>query len=163
MPSTVIGSDHFSPDIAEFIRLLGKWHVRYLLVGGEAVIFHGYPRLTGDVDFYFDASAENAGRLFETLREFWDGTIPGVNEADDLLETGVIIQFGRPPNRIDLMNTIDGVEFDLAWEERVMAEMRLGTESIPLAYLGLPTLLKNKLASGRPKDLDDHENLKPEI
>ena len=161
MSSNIIASDHFSPDVAEFIRLLGKWQVRYLVVGGEAVIFHGYPRLTGDIDFYFESNSGNVEKLYEALREFWDGSIPGLERMDELLEPGIILQFGRPPNRIDLMNSIDGIAFGPAWDDRVVTRMQMGTEMVVIPYLSLPALLKNKLASGRPRDLDDHENLRP--
>jgi hypothetical protein len=70
--------DYFSDDIAEFIRLLHKFGVRYVIVGGEAVIYYGYPRLTGDVDFFYGGSKENRSALYAALLEFWDGSIPGI-------------------------------------------------------------------------------------
>src|SRR5882757_7698691 len=114
-----IGPEHFSPDIREFIRLLGTHRVRYVIVGGEAVIFHGHVRFTGDVDFFYADDAANATALFDALKGFWAGSIPGIKTPGELSEAGVIIQFGRPPNRIDLMNHIDGVDFSEAWETRL--------------------------------------------
>jgi len=155
-----IAPSHFSPDIRQFIRLLHRHGVRYLIVGGEAVIFHGHSRLTGDVDFFFDGGAENARRLFAALTEFWDGDIPGLMKAQELSEPGVVVQFGLPPNRIDLMNRIDGVRFSEAWLERLTASLVSEAGEIPLHIAGLKTLIRNKEALGRPKDLDDLQYLR---
>src|ERR1700730_18681692 len=119
MASQVITEVPYSPDVLEFIRLLGRFKVRYLIVGGEAVIFHGYPRLTGDIDFFYERKPGNVARLFEALEVFWDNDVPGVRTANELLDPGVIIQFGRPPNRIDLHSQIDGVSFGSAWNSRI--------------------------------------------
>ena len=145
----------FSPDVLDFLRLLQRGKVRCLIIGGEAVIFHGYPRLTGDIDFFYEPTARNAGRLFAALNEFWEGRIPGLCTAEELLEEGVIFQFGRPPNRIDLHNRIDGISFKEAWTSRITAEVG----AITVFYIGLGPLRRNKRASGRAKDLDDLEHL----
>ena len=150
-----IEAEHFSADIAAFIRLLDKHGVRCMLVGGEAVIFHGHVRFTGDVDFFYSADAGNAKALFQALLEFWGGDIPGIQREEELLEPAIVIQFGRPPNRIDLLNRIDGVTFDEAWSGRITAVMASHEGEVPLSILSLPELLKNKRASGRPKDLED--------
>ena len=110
-PKNSIESSHFSPDTVEFIRLFGAHQARYVVVGGEAVIYHGYPRFTGDINFFFSDAPDNVEAVFAALREFWGGTVPGIQSAQELAEPGVIVQFGRPPNRIDLLNRIDGVEF----------------------------------------------------
>ena len=157
MPPVRISSDHFSPDISDFIRLLHLHGVRYLIVGGEAVILHGHSRLTGDVDFFFRGDAENAGRLYTVLEEFWDGDVPGLEGGAELSEEGLIVQFGQPPNRIDLINSIEGVAFDDAWAGRVEAVLE-GADT-PVPYIGLTELAENKRAAGRPKDLDDLEFL----
>ncbi len=155
MPSRPIKSASFSDDILHFLRLLAQHRVRYLIVGGEAVIFHGYPRVTGDVDFFYENTAANAGRLFAALLEFWEGRIPGISSAEELREAGVIIQFGRPPNRIDLMNQIDGVSFRTAWPTRLETALESAFGRVPIRYVDLPPLLINKKATGRAKDLDD--------
>lgn len=83
-------SDYLSADIREFLRKLHAHQVRYLVVGGEAVIYHGYPRLTGDVDFFFEANAENARKLFGALQDFWGGEVPSVESAEELLVPGLL-------------------------------------------------------------------------
>lgn len=147
---------HFSPDIVEFLRALAAHDVRYLVVGGEAVIFYGHARLTGDVDFFYDDSEANAARLFDALVDFWGGAVPEVEEANELQAPGLVLQFGAPPNRIDLMNRVSGVSFISAWENRLHIELSTEDgERIPLFLIGKAELLANKKASGRPKDLDD--------
>ena len=155
MPPIRIDAAHFSPDTRVFIALLAHHAARYLIVGGEAVILHGHARLTGDVDFFFANEAGNARRLFAALHDFWDGDIPGLGEATELESDGMIIQFGAPPNRIDIMNAIDGVGFSEAWVGRVEAVMVDGDREIPIPYIGVDALVKNKRAAGRAKDLDD--------
>jgi len=155
MPPRAIKGAAFSKDTVAFLRLLAKHRVRYLIVGGEAVIFHGYPRVTGDIDFFYEDSLSNSRRLFAALHEFWDGRIPGLKSVADLREPGVITQFGRPPHRIDLMNRIDGISFATAWSSRIRVRFEADSEPIAVSYLSRRALLKNKRAAGRPKDLDD--------
>lgn len=155
MPPVRIDEGHFSPDSLAFIALLAEHEVRYLIVGGEAVILHGRTRLTGDVDFFFANEAANVSRLFAALEEFWGGDIPGLDAATDLQPDGMIIQFGLPPNRIDLINSITGVDFPEAWLGKVDAVVVSGETEIPIRYIGLEALIKNKRATGRPKDIDD--------
>jgi hypothetical protein len=111
--------------------------------------------LTGDVDFFYDREARNAQRLYAALDEFWEGSIPGLEGFEELTEPGLILQFGVPPNRVDLLNRIDAVPFGEAWEGRTLAEMRIHGESITVNYLGLEELIRNKETAARPKDLDD--------
>ncbi len=143
--------EHFSRDVREFFRLLHEHGVRYLVVGGEAVIYHGHARLTGDVDLFYEATPANSARLFAALEEFWGGEVPGVARADELREPGTIVQFGRPPNRIDLLSRIDGVDFEAAWSGRV--EERIG--EVPVFFIGLDALIENKAALDRPRDRED--------
>lgn len=155
MASSIVEGAGFSEDILSFLRLLQQERVRYLLGGGEAVIYHGYPRLTGDVDFFYEDTDGNVRRLFQALLEFWSGRIPGLKAPSELQEVGVILQFGGPPHRIDLMNRIDGVSFREAWPRRLRARLRTDAGLIGVFYVDLGSLLKNKRAAGRPKDLDD--------
>ena len=153
-------TSHFSKDIQEFIKLLATFRVRYVIVGGEAVIYHGYARLTGDVDFFYEASPENARNLHDALKEFLDGDVPGVESFEEFLETGAIIQFGAPPNRIDLINSIAGVDFQEAWDNKVKEKLTVKGRDFPVYLIGLEELIKNKKSLGRFKDLDDLRYLK---
>jgi len=159
MPPPKIKESAFSADVVEFIRLLQRFRVRCLVVGGEAVIFHGYPRLTGAIDLFYERTPTNARCLFHALEVFWDNDIPGVNASGELLEPGVIIQFGRPPNRIDLHNQISGVSFARAWDSRVTLRLPTTSGLLKLHYIGIGLLRRNKRATARPKDLDDLEHL----
>lgn len=163
MSSPIVVDAGFSSDILFFLRLLAKMGVRYLIVGGEAVIYHGYPRLTGDIDFFYENTALNSRRLFQALLEFWEGRIPGVSSAEELLEEGIILQFGRPPHRIDLMNRIDGVTFRRAWPSRIRVRLKTKSGIVPAVYIGLRPLLANKRATARPRDLDDALSLRPKL
>ena len=155
MPSEILEGSSFSPDIQEFLRLLSAHDVRAVVVGGEAVIFYGHIRVTGDIDIFYDRSPENAERLFKTLNEFWQGEIPGLESSAELEKPGVIFQFGIPPNRIDLLNEIDGVDFGTVWDGRVRVELLAEPASFEFCYIGLEELIRNKEASGRPKDHED--------
>lgn len=143
----------------DFLVLLHKHQVKYMVVGGEAVIFYGYARLTGDIDFFYERTGENVQKLFDALLEFWEGSIPDLEGVEELLEPGLILQFGVPPNRIDLINQISGVEFEDAWPSRKAVPL-VGQPPTVILYLGLDSLIQNKRASGRDKDLDDVEHLK---
>lgn len=143
---------HFSPDTWEFIQLLDRRRVAYVIVGGEAVIHYGHVRLTGDVDFFYRNDTENAKRLYEALHEFWGGDVPGFEEPYELMRAGQVVQFGRPPNRIDLMNEISGVLFEDAWRTRLTLVADDGTQ---VHMISRSMLIVNKEASARPKDLAD--------
>ncbi len=136
-------------DLREFIELLNSNDVRYLIVGGYAVAYHGYPRATGDIDIFVEASEENAAKLEKVLAGFGFGSL-GLTTRD-FLEPDTIIQLGYPPNRIDLVTSISGVTFADAWEHRICDS----AEGLQMVFVDRQTLLANKAASGRPKDLAD--------
>lgn len=158
MPQDQVDASSFSPDMYEFLVLLHEHEVKYMIVGGEAVIFYGYARLTGDIDFFYERSKENAEKLLNVLLAFWNGSVPGLSGGEELLEPGLILQFGVPPNRIDLINQISGVAFDDAWPSRRTVALT-GPSATVIHYLGLQSLIQNKKASGREKDLDDVQHL----
>lgn len=85
-------SDYFTSDILEFIRLMDQYVVAYVIIGGEAVIYYGYPRLTGDIDLFYEHSDTNANALFKALLDFWEGDIPGIHDKVELTEPSYIIQ-----------------------------------------------------------------------
>jgi predicted nucleotidyltransferase len=146
---------YFSPDTQDFIRLLAENDVRYLIVGGEAVIYYGFARLTGDVDFFYDRSEDNVKRLFDTLKSFWKGEIPGIRSYTEFMKKGAVIQFGRPPNRLDLINDISAVSFENAWTNRVIEETKIAGKKYSIYYIGLDDLIVNKRKANRYKDLED--------
>lgn len=149
----------YSEDASELLSLLYKFKVKYLIVGGEAVIHYGHARLTGDIDLFFDSSEDNTSKLYNCLNDFWSGDVPGINSAKELKREGIIIQFGVPPNRIDLMNLIDGVEFSKAWVEREPSQYEYHGEKFEIYYISLKHLIENKKFSGRHKDMEDLEYL----
>lgn len=153
-------ADYFSSDTQEFLMLLHKYEVKYLIIGGEAVIYYGYARLTGDVDFFYEISEENVQKLYQALEEFWGGNIPGIENVSELSEPGLIFLFGVPPNRIDLINNIKNVTFQQAWPARKTEFMTINKNNIPLYFIGLDDLIKNKETLDRPKDLEDLKYLK---
>ena len=99
-----------SKDFREFIELLAAASVRYLVVGGYAVAVHGYPRYTKNLAIWIEASPENADRLLEALHRFGFGALD--IHAEDFLQKDQIIQLGYPPNRIDLLTSLEGLSFD---------------------------------------------------
>jgi hypothetical protein len=107
---------HLQSDLSEFIGLLNSHKVEYVIVGGHAVAFHGHPRFTGDIDFFIRPTAENAERLLRVLDDFGFGSL-GITAAD-LTEPGKVVQLGRPPNRVDILTSISGVDFESAWISR---------------------------------------------
>jgi hypothetical protein len=114
--------------------------------------FHGIPRSPGDIDFFIRRSSENADRLVRVLQQFGFGSDI---KAEDFLKPDRIIQLGIDPYRIDIINTISGVTFEEAWEERVKGEI----DGVPASCLTLRLPKRNKLAAGRPKDLADLDAL----
>ncbi|MFY9344811.1 MAG: hypothetical protein WAT39_20125 [Planctomycetota bacterium] len=149
----------FSKDALDFLRLLAKHDVRYLLIGGMAVVHHGYARLTGDVDLLYDCGRENTERLWQALFEFWNGSVPSVHDATELANPNLVVQFGRPPNRIDLIASLRTVPFEPAWASRVQSHLTIGGTRVPLHIVGLRELRRAKQEAGRPKDLDDLRHL----
>src|SRR4051812_8691639 len=106
-------------DLREFIELLSARKIRYLLVGGYAVAYHGFPRFTADIDFFIEHSAENIGAIQNVLKEFGFGSL--AEEISHPISPGTIVQLGRAPNRIDLLISVSGVDFEEAWKAREKA------------------------------------------
>ncbi|MGH3087281.1 MAG: nucleotidyltransferase domain-containing protein [Rubrobacteraceae bacterium] len=142
-----------SPDFSKFIESLNGNDVRYLVVGGYAVALHGHPRYTKDMDVWIGRDEDNAARMIEALEDFGFGSL-GL-EAGDFLTPDRIIQLGYAPNRIDILTTLAGVEFDVCYESRV--EVDLGESAAN--FINLENLKRNKRASGRYQDLADLEML----
>jgi hypothetical protein len=124
-----------SQDFREFIELLNYNQVRYLVVGGYAVAFHGHPRYTKDIDIWIWVSKNNAKKVLKTLDDFGFSSL-GLKE-EDFLEPGYVIQLGYPPNRIDILTQVTGLEFDLCYSSK----MELDVDGIKI-NLGLQNTVK---------------------
>lgn len=140
-------------DFREFIQLLNKNKVRYLVIGGYAVAFHGHPRYTKDIDFWIGPSEANTKKLIKALNEFGFGSLD--LRAEDFQEPNTIVQLGYPPNRIDLITSPKDVDFKICWKNRIKIEI----ERTTINFIDLENLKKNKKATGRFQDLADLENL----
>jgi len=140
-------------DFSDFIDLLNKYSVDYLVVGGYAMGFHGRPRYTGDLDIWIRISENNATNMLKVIEDFGFSTL-GLEKAD-FLQKGYITQIGYPPLRIDILNEIDGVNFTDAFNNMQIIDI----EGINVNYIGISDLIKNKQASGREKDLLDVKSL----
>ena len=141
-------------DFKEFIELLIKHKVKYLIVGGFAVGVHGHPRYTGDIDIWLDVSENNGEKMMIVLREFGFTSL-GLSK-EDFLKPDRVIQLGYNPYRIDLLTGISGVKFVDAYKNKVQIEL----SGLLLDFIGYDELVKNKKVSGRSRDLDDIDNLK---
>lgn len=138
-----------NPDFRDMLSEFSAHEVDYLVVGAYALAYHGLPRATGDIDLWVRCSPENAERVREALMAF--GVPSDMFSVDDLRQTGSVIQIGVAPRRIDILTSIDGVEYDDASLGKIIAEI----EGIRTPIIGKHHLIENKRASGRPKDLAD--------
>lgn len=141
-------------DFEDFIKLLNKHHVDYMVVGGYALAFHGKPRHTGDLDIWINCSETNAEKLLLVINEFGLGSL-GLSKLDFMKE-GYITQIGYPPLRIDILNTIDGVKFENAFPNKLV----LDVDGVEIKYIGIKDLIDNKTASGRSQDIADLKEIK---
>ena len=140
-------------DFSDFLKLCLRNEVRFLVIGGYAVIHHSRPRYTGDLDIWIEDSQENAERVVTVLQEF--GFPPDTVSTDMITEGKKIIRMGFEPMRLELFTSIPGVVFSRCYERREL--VKIGRMVVP--FIGLEDLKINKLASGRPKDLQDIEEL----
>lgn len=148
-----VGNTVLNQDFREFIKSLNDNNVRYLVVGGYAVALHGYPRYTKDLDIWIESTAKNAEKAVKALDQFGFGSLGLV--ADDFLEEDTVIQLGYPPNRVDLLTSLPGVEFRQCFPEKLEIEI----EDVTAFFIDVENLKKNKRASKRAQDLADLEKL----
>jgi len=141
------------PDFKEFLQLLSLKQVEYLLVGGYAVGYHGYPRSTADMDIWISINPLNAERVVAVLQEF-GLAVPELSE-ELFLEENRVVRMGLPPFRIGIITTISGVSFEECFAQRVIDTI----DGVAVNLISLPHLKANKQASGRFRDLNDLENL----
>jgi len=144
---------HLPQDFKEFLRLLNSHKVRYLLVGGYAVGYHGYPRATADIDIWIAIDHDNAGKTVSALKEFGFG-MPELNTKLFLKEKQVI-RMGEPPVRIELLTSISGVKFEDCFAERIDDKI----DGIDIHIISLKNLKRNKSSAGRSNDKADLEKL----
>lgn len=143
-----------SKDFEDFVLLLNKFDVEYMVVGGYALAFHGKPRFTGDLDIWINISESNAEKLVKVIEAFGMKSLQFKKE--DFLQPGYVSQIGYPPLRIDILNSIDGVHFKDAYTNRQMIQ----EGDLEIFYIGLNDLIKNKVASGRKQDIEDVKEIK---
>ena len=141
--------DQLNQDFLEFIGFLEEERVDYLIVGGYAVGMHGFPRYTGDIDFFVAISNENALKLMRVFQRFGFGDI-GLSESD-FLEDNFVVEIGREPRKIQVLTGIDGVTF----EECSLRRVEIEYGNLLLKLIGKDDLIRNKAATGRPKDRID--------
>lgn len=148
MPSSG-SSPPIPPDARDLLRAFCAHSVRFLVVGAHALGYWGQPRATGDFDLFVDPTSENATRTLRALAEFgaplFDLTI------EDLVRPGTVFQMGVPPYRIDLATELTGISFEEAWVDHGIAQV----EGLEIPIIGREAMIRNKRATGRPKDLLD--------
>jgi|JI6StandDraft_1071083.scaffolds.fasta_scaffold521619_1 hypothetical protein len=142
------------PDFREFLESLNAAGVEYLLVGGHAVCYHGYPRVTSDMDIWIRRTPENAKRTVHAVSRFFGCELPGFGQ-EQLLDPENVTHFGARPFLIEILNRVTGGDFDVAWARRIQTHY----DGVPVNILGIDDLRLNKASTGRAKDLADLENL----
>ena len=142
-----------NPDFVDLLRAFAAADVRFLIVGAYALALHGRPRATGDLDIWIDASAENAARVMRALASF-GAPLSGIVQSD-FERPGITYQIGVPPGRIDILTELTGITFSEAWPDRI----RRPFGEVEADFIGRAAFLRNKRATGRPKDLGDVEGM----
>lgn len=143
-----------SPDFKELLRLFEKFKIRYLIVGGYAVMKYSEPRFTKDLDVFIATDQDNAKSVYLALKEF--GAPLENLTSDDFTHEGYFYQMGRPPMRVDIMMSIPGIKFDVAWKNREVVEL----DDLKIFFISRSDLILAKEASGRPQDQIDVDKLK---
>ena len=136
-------------DFTDLLRLFNARNVRYLVIGGYAVVQYAEPRFTKDLDLWISTDASNAAAVYAALREF-GAPLSGMTEAD-FAEEGYFYQMGVPPVRVDVLMGIPGLQFEEAWQRRVVIDFG----ELSISFISRQDLITAKLASGRPQDLLD--------
>jgi hypothetical protein len=143
-----------SPDFKELLKLFEKHKIRYLIVGGYAVMKYSEPRFTKDLDVFIATDQDNAKSIYSALKEF-GAPLENLTSVD-FAQEGYFYQMGRPPMRVDIMMSIPGIKFNEAWENREVVEL----DDLKIFFISRSDLILAKEASGRPQDNIDVEKLK---
>jgi hypothetical protein len=144
-------------DFKDLLQALNDAQAEYLVVGGYAVGMHTEPRYTKDLDVWLNNSPENAPHVLEALRIFGGPT--GSLTVDDLTQEDAFYQIGVEPVRVDLILTLNPLNFSECWETRAVFEI----DGVPINFISIDDLIKNKEATGRPLDLVDAANLRKKL
>jgi hypothetical protein len=137
----------------DFIELLSAFNdhrVRYLVIGGYAVSFHAQPRATKDLDIFVGSDTANSRAVFAALVQF-GAPLEGIDPLD-FTNAGNFFRMGVPPVMVDILPQISGVDFDVAWAERITVAV---DERLEVPFMSIADLMKAKIAAGRPQDLAD--------
>ncbi|GGI22743.1 DUF6036 family nucleotidyltransferase [Pedobacter mendelii] len=145
----------FNEDFRDFVEALNKADVRYILVGGFSVILHGYSRTTGDMDIWVARTLDNYGKIKNAFLNFGMPVFDMTEENFLTHKNWDVFTFGIPPSAIDLMLAVKGLDFDASYDNAILFE----EDGIQIKTIHLDDLKKAKKAAGRPKDLNDLENL----
>ena len=145
-----------NPDFRDLFAALNDARAEFLVVGGYALAVHGHPRFTKDLEVWVRANADNAQKVWSALDAF--GAPMSSLTLQDLSAPGIVFQMGLPPNRIDVLTGIDGVDFQSAWDHKLSSNY--GDQAVMV--IGLEDLIKNKQATGRPQDALDAQTLSGE-
>lgn len=142
-----------NPDFIDLLRAFVDADVRFLVVGAYALALHGRPRATGDLDVWVEATPENAPRVMRALAAF-GAPLTEISD-NDFAREGVTYQVGVPPGRIDILTELTGLTFAEAWVDRI----RRPFGDVDVDFIGRASFIRNKRATGRPKDLGDIEGM----
>jgi hypothetical protein len=142
-----------NPDFVDLLRAFVGADVRFLIVGAYALAIHGRPRATGDLDIWVEPTPDNAARVMRGLAAF-GAPLASVTEAD-FTAPGVTYQIGLPPGRIDILTDLTGLTFADAWDDC----LRRPFGEVEVPFIGRAAFIRNKRATGRPKDLGDIEGM----
>jgi hypothetical protein len=143
-----------SPDFRELLKIFEKHKIRYLVVGGYAVMKYSEPRFTKDLDVLIAPDQDNANAVYSALKDF--GAPLENLTSDDFTHEDYFYQMGRAPLRVDIMMSIPGISFDEAWENRKVVELN----DLKILFISRSDLIRSKEASGRPQDMIDIDKLK---
>ena len=143
-------------DYRDILSIFNAEKVEYLVIGAYALAAHGLPRATGDIDLWINRDERNARRVWRALEKF-GAPLSDLTE-DDLSSPGMVYQIGVAPNRIDILTSIDAVEYGDAWSQRIEVVI----EGLPICIISRDHLIANKKAVGRPQDLADIDRLEKE-
>jgi len=144
----------FDDNYIDFINLLKKYEVKFVLVGGLAVVVHGHYRTTKDMDLFYECSEENCLKLIKSINDFG---FKYLNlSIEDLMDSSGYVKLGNAPIRIDLFCDLPGVNF----EEVYKMAFDYTEDGIELKVIHVNHLIQNKLTVGRDQDLSDAKKLK---